>query len=359
MVKEINRRFRTVDVIIDDLIIERKVKVKAVRTLNESIIQVSQYIVEQPDKRGCLLLINSGITPERIREEWEFTSRILRPEIIDRLMIYLYEDGELMGIPHQPTQSDRDILVDYVQQESTAKEEFHLLKSPDRYYDVLRYLINKWALNCGPQSPTVIAKKIGCSYPTVAEGIDKLGNYLTRSTDRKVSLKAFPKNEWFRLVANANEVRQTVYFGYKTNNQKSVESLLKRWKQQHTHRREFALGGVPGARHYFPDIDIVGTPRLDVTINCSDKTLDFSFLRRIDPGLQPCRPDENAVLAIHVVILEKPLFKKAKENFFYADPIECLLDLHEMRFEGQVEEIIRQLPFNDIEHNYGNEEDNA
>jgi len=361
VVREINRRFRTVDVIIGDLIIERKVKVRAVRTLNESIFQLTQYMAEESDKRGCLLLINAGVTPERVHEEWQRATRILRPEILNRLMICLYEDGELIGIPEDPSPSDRGILLDYVKQESDAKEEFHLLKSPDRYYDVLRYLINKWALNRGPQSPTVIAKRIGCSYPTVAEHVDKLGAYIARSSDRKVKLKAFPKDEWFRLVANASEVRQTMYFCYKTENRKSVESLLKRWTQQNTHRRDFALGGVPGAKFYFPDTDIVGTPRLDVTVNCSDKTLDFSFLRRIDPGLQPCRPEEKPVLAVHAIIQKEPLFKKSKENFFVADPVECLLDLHEMRFESQVKEIIQKLPFDDDhhkDHDHNNEEDN-
>jgi hypothetical protein len=46
---------------------------------------------------------------------------------------------------------------------------------------------------------------------------------------------------------------------------RSPEVLLQRLSE--LNRSDIAVGGVLGARHYFPGLDLVGTPRLDLVVH--------------------------------------------------------------------------------------------
>lgn len=128
---------------------------------------------------------------------------------------------------------------------------------------------------------------------------------------------------------------------------RSPQSLLRRLAT--LNRSDLAIGGIEGARHYKPDIDLIGLPRLDLLLHCPKGRIDWSFIERLDPALEESgERDAPATLVVHVL--------RRKESFFapddnikmsamprrlqWADPVECLLDLHEARLESQAKEML-------------------
>jgi hypothetical protein len=69
--------------------------------------------------------------------------------------------------------------------------------------------------------------------------------------------------------------------------------------------------------------------------------VDWSFVERLDPELEKTeRRDEPAALAVHLVRRKVPLFQPGEGGMQWADPVECLLDLHEAHLEAQAKELL-------------------
>ena len=66
--------------------------------------------------------------------------------------------------------------------------------------------------------------------------------------------------------------------------------------------------------------------------------MDLSFVERLDPALEKAaRPDESSSLVIHCIRRAESLFQPGDHGVPWADPVECLLDLHEARLESQAQ----------------------
>ncbi len=73
--------------------------------------------------------------------------------------------------------------------------------------------------------------------------------------------------------------------------------------------------------------------------------MDWDFVKQLDPALQETeRRDEPAPLVVHLVRRASPLFQPSEEGLQWADPVECLLDLHEGRLESQALEFLNSFP---------------
>ena len=183
-----------------------------------------------------------------------------------------------------------------------------------------------------------IAETAGCTYPTVAAALERLEKYLTRQSDRSVELGSFPRDEWSRFVANADHIRGTCRYADRSGQPRPIDALLTRL--QRVKPPGVAIGGVLGAKRLFPALDLVGTPRLDLTVQSRRREPDLGFLRQLDSALQPAEQDEPARLVIHVLHQPVVFFESEADGTLWADPVECLLDLHELRLEAQAVEFL-------------------
>lgn len=183
----------------------------------------------------------------------------------------------------------------------------------------------------------------GTSHPTVSRSLERFDHYLKRHSDRSAELRSFPREEWARLLAVSDEVRGTVRFADRSGQARSPESLLRRLRK--IGGQDVAVGGVLGAKHYQPSLDLVGNPRLDISIHSGRKTADLSFVERLDPGLEKTvKRDESPTLVIHTIRRAASLFQHGEDSLPWADPVECLLDLHEARLESQALEFLNSFP---------------
>ena len=103
-----------------------------------------------------------------------------------------------------------------------------------------------------------------------------------------------------------------------------------------------ALGGVVAARHYGPNFDLNGLPRLDVSLHAP---AGLAWVSKVDPALSPILTNVGEpVLVVHPLHRPKPDFvKTSRHKLPLADAVETLLDLYEMGFNQQADDLVKVL----------------
>ncbi len=330
-----------VDAEIGNRLIATKAGVAALRSVRVGLMQLAYALAARPDASGFLLLPDVSITRSRLQEEWGLASSAFRPELMNRLSICIGEGDHFVGIPKNPDTETQRIISRWITSQG-SRAGSHLPRA-DYSFLVLELLIHRWLCNEGPMTTAWLMKTAGCSYQTVAGILRRLDHCLVRHSDRRVELVKFPKEEWARLVAVSEKARSPIRFADRSGQPRSSESILRRL--QRLGRQDIALGGVMGAMHYLPRLDLMGNPRLDLSVHCPGKAADLSFIERLDPALARVdRRDDPASLVVHLVRRREAFFEPGKDGLNWADPVECLLDLHEARLEPQAREFLASFP---------------
>jgi hypothetical protein len=333
------RRKHQVDAEIGRTLVEVKAGLDAVRNLQVGILQLALALEEGGQgKRGLLVVAAPAMSQARLHEEWQSTVRMLRSELAGRLRLVLFDGDRLEGLSNDHDSVFRGELERVVRRE--------LGRTPVRarrgeaFHEVLKLLVHAWMTSSGPMTSAALAKAAGCSYPTVADAVRRLGAAIARRSYRSVELAYFPRDEWSALVAVSERMRSTIRFSDRSGQPRSFESLLRRLRS--LGRSDVGVGGVSGAKHYVPGLDIVGLPRLDLVVHSRGAHTDASFVEKIDPALRRAEGrGETIALAVHFLRRPEPLFVQGADKMLWADPVECLLDLHDARLEPQALEFLQ------------------
>jgi hypothetical protein len=176
-----------------------------------------------------------------------------------------------------------------------------------------------------------LALASGFSHVTVARILKEIRGY-KKSLGRESPFRlAQPELIVRELMALAPKRRGTRLFSDHSGMPRSVNALYQRFIQ--LKRDDLAVGGILGAKHYHEDLDVNGTPRLDVTLHSPHGRYDLDFVNDLDPGLQPCEDGETPVLAVHLLQRQESRFNE-KDGVLVADRVDCLLDLDELALPG-------------------------
>jgi DNA-binding transcriptional ArsR family regulator len=331
-----------VDAVSGDLAMEVLIKPRDARRLRTALLEMARIATGDKARRVILVLEQPKITASRLHEEWKGAAAVLRPELLARISIAVHQSGAWSGIPLPPAPTDLAVLEEVLRHE-LARCPARTVRGSEAYHEILRILLHEWLLGHGPVAISKLMEISGNSHPTVSRALERLRHSLLRHSDRSLELTSFPRHEWARLLAAADDVRGTIRFADRSGQPRSPESLLRRLRQ--LQREDIAVGGVLGAKHYFPALDLVGVPRLDLSIHTGLQAPDLSFVRRLDPGLeQTSQPEVSPILVVHTVRRAKSLYKPGDDGLPWADPVECLLDLHDARLESQALEFLNSFP---------------
>jgi len=332
------RRHRDVDARVGNDLIEVKFGVDSIRTLQTSLMQVAYSLGEEPAGRGFVVLADSPITVERLREEWAHAAAVLRSDVLTRLSICILENGHFIGIPHDPDAATQHTLAKVVE----AEREKTGGSRTDYSFVVTKLLLLRWLTNGEPVTAEWLSRTAGCSYPSVARVLRSLGSLIERTSDRRIALRWFPSDEFAKLLAIADRARGTIRFSDRSGQPRSPESHVRRLEKLDP--PGLAIGGVLGAKHYVPDLDLVGTPRLDLSMHSPGRHMDLSFVEKLDPALRRVEdPREPANLVVHAIRHADSFLVPRDGGLAWADPVECLLDLHEARLEMQASHFLEAL----------------
>ena len=105
------------------------------------------------------------------------------------------------------------------------------------------------------------------------------------------------------------------------------------------------LGGVVAARHYAPEFDLQGLPRLDISVHGQES---LEWLGSVEPALRRARDEElSPVLVVHRIVRPEPGFDRVSGSTLHrlsiAGRAETLLDLYDLRLIPQADAFVRVL----------------
>ena len=310
---------------------------RAARTIRAELLAIAGAAAKVPQRTAILRLVHPHLSEHRIEEEWQLARSVLRPAVLSRISLQVEFEGDRLrtfggqpGLPPAPREPH--------------PRPAGLISLPPRdvAFAVEKLLVWAWLTGAGPLTRKRVEDMVGCSYPTVAAVVKRLGGAVRRHRDRRIELDHLPREEWARLFARSSEARCTMRFADRSGEPGSAVALQRRLAQ--VAPVGVALGGVAGARHHRPEIDIVGLPRLDLSVHAPGKDADIGFVRRLDPALQPVQDArEPALLVLHFNRHRDALFGPGPGGVPVADPVECLLDLHECGLEAQALEFLDAL----------------
>ena len=320
---------------------------RGTRDLSALMFQLSRELNESEGiVRAYLVLKNPGMSLARQNAEWGAGLDLLRPALAGRLALIRIEETGTHVTPEGPeTRAAAAALYPLIGETRAQAGKHKSLGSPRSFFDVLKVLVHAWLLRDGPLSIREIEKRtMQMSYPTVAEAVRKLeerGEAL-RSRDRSVTLDGFPQKSWGELIANADSYRMTTRYADSSGRTPDPDHLVKVLKANPV--RRVAIGGVAAARHLYPGLDLVGSPRLDLVSWTGDQPIPQEIARALDVALVPATSGSTVALAIHVLLRPDPRFSPdASSRIQFADPVETLLDLYDLRLVDQAESFVKHM----------------
>jgi len=316
--------------------------VDSLRTLRIDILELLYAIAPDSALRGGLLLMDCQITEQRLRDEWVSMRSVLSPGVFQRLTIAV-DVGEGVRLGTLTPEADGAMLafLDELRASAAIVTAAVGAARPDFEYLVLKLLLHAWLSGDPRMTVKRLSQAAGCSYPTAASVLAKHAGELVRPRDRSVSLRE-PEKVLQRVRIAAGEARLPVRFTDGSGQPRSAERHLERLIKLNP--PGVAIGGVPGARHYCPELDLVGIPRLDLSVHSPAGRADLEFVRRLDGALRQTEdPREPASVVIHTVRHADSLFASVDAGPCWADPVECLLDLFEGGLEAQGAQLLSAL----------------
>ncbi|MFO1021018.1 MAG: hypothetical protein U0903_10015 [Planctomycetales bacterium] len=328
-------------------VIEVKKSSAGSRGVYSAVMQAAIYLEQNPNiAQMCLVLLETRMSLNRLKDEWNVSTSILRKRIADRLAVIVLEEEGTWINPDTPY--NRRIAQHFeISSIGNGRHQWESLKKqPGRKsQELIKLLINRWLLNAGPIALGKLGEDVGCSHPVVQQTLAgrSLSPYLAFTSNRSVELKTFPHDLWQEVVVRSKTFRNSFRFRDRSGTKPSPEGLLKRLERLKPAR--LAVGGVLSARHWHPEFDLHGTPRLDLVYHAPEGQLNLDFVKAIDPALtQVSDFSESPILVVNPLVRASSLFaERQKAGISWADPVETALDLYDLSLATQANQFLTHL----------------
>ncbi len=319
-----------------------KPRLRALAPLRSAFIEIASFLAAHENSLGFVLLTDPGVSAARLEQEWQNIAKIVRPEIAQRTSLFDYTAGAYQSWPPDRVPELRSHLDRVLDGASTSTG----IKLPRaNYFTIILKLLLEHRLSGAPAIPLtakLIGELAGCSFPTVKSTLDQLTHVLRKSPGGGIELKRFPAQEWQALILGADRSRATRRYQDRSGKPRSTAFLIERLAN--LHRDDIAIGGVAAALDYYPELDLVGSPRLDLCIHAPGQHADLRFIEALDPALQETKGAEAPVsLALHFVRSKASFFTDFSNGLKRAGVVECLLDLYELRLPDQANDWMNEL----------------
>ncbi len=324
--------------------IQLKASVAGARDLHAAIMHMAIVAEGTPAlRRVWLVALDTKISEDRLSAEWQQLLGVLRADLARRVGALVFSAaGAWTSGPLGALEPLRAWSPPHRGKSAASGTRRDALPSA-KFFDVWKVLFQAWLRDEGPVSIQALQAQSGAAYPTVADAVKRLEhrNELTRSTNRSVALNGWPRATMSELVPLLPALRRTVWFADQSGRGTAPDWLLKRVRKVASPR--VALGGIEAARALDPSFDLVGLPRLDLTVHVPRGEDALGFVHKLDPALAPCPTEHGALLAIHHLTRAEALFAARKGDLPLADPGEIVLDVTELRLGEQRDALVRKL----------------
>lgn len=326
------------------LVVQVKKLSGSTRDLHAALLRLAMMLEENSSiRRGYLLAQIPRMTEKRARDEWRRVLRVLRTDVGERLGLIVVGSNDVVALP---ADDDRIEELASAARAATQKGDTHRRGpqwSPsEKYFDVWKVLLAAWLSAEGFLKIGTVARRAGCSYPTVAAALEHMMEHreIERDSSRAVRLRGFPRESLSQLLVLSESLRKPIRFIDGTGRQPDPQALLRRLEKKRP--SGVALGGVVAARYHDPHFDLNGLPRVDVL---TAEPIGLDWHRSIDPALRQASGKEvEPVLVVRRTTRAEPAFvERVDHELPVVDAAETLLDLYELRLDQQAEDLVRTL----------------
>lgn len=326
-------------------IIEFKASTMGARDLRANLLQLAIALHERPEVARAVLVTRLGnMGADRMKEELRRLEEILRVDLAQRLYVVAVTDDRTVILPH----SDHELsILERVAQGVLAQRSAKKTSAPwtPKTFQIWLLLLDAWLRGDSPLPVGALGSGTGCSYPTVNATLERLSEYgeVMRSSNRGAAFKKFPKRSLNEILVLVDSLRPATQYVDATGRPADTARLMRRIVAKAP--KNVALGGVTSARHYTPDFDLNGIPRIDLSVKGS---ASFDWLEQVDPALRPADAADirngAPILVIHSLDRKEPCFDPAPDDGLpFVGPAETLLDLYDLRLTVQAEAFVRAL----------------
>lgn len=319
-------------------LVKVKRRVDAMRGTWPALVELATEVAKDDGCRGVLALVDSSITPQRLGEEWRGFAGALRDDVGERMAVWQEREGVWSVVAGNG--EDGDVAAIEAEFRTKHGQPSTGGRRADFGFIVTKLLAEQSWRTGEAVKVGWLMQTAGCSHQTVADAIALWGGFIERTTDRRVRLTHVPREIVERLRMRGPMARQTMRFADRSGRATGGEVYSRRLAALAGGGAgvpSFAFSGVAGVREWYPAIDLVGSPRVDVCVHGKDAGDCERLMQRLDPALR--REDDlraPADVAVHWLRQAEVEFRQAG-GVKVADPVECLLDLYEMRLDAQAE----------------------
>ncbi len=318
------------------VVLELKSRIGGLRDLHAAMIQLARVAITLDVKQAVLVVLDHRLQ-RSIRSAWTEAVRLLVPAVADKLQLVALSGETVLTIPEH----------------ARLRKLGQALTSPDRrsghsarggaFFTVLHVLLLRWLHHQGPIQISALGQAAGISQPTIRKALKRLHGNIERDSRRRVELVSFPQREWLEMTVMAKRIRESLYFQDGSGRPRSSEQLWSRLRRRAP--AGAAIGGVLAARHWDPQLDLEGTPRLDLYLHSPGPAPSVAFMTQVDPALKRTDdPHASIAVAVHRIRRDNAFFASSRSNRLgWADPVDTLLDLDELRLHDQCSDLIRRL----------------
>lgn len=330
---------RRADAVFGQTVFEYQSRTRNLRDLHAALTQCA-LLTPTSSIKPVLILEKPHISHERIESEIFRFLDILRPETAKRINIVITrKQGEIDYLIGDLTKEEEQQIPKIIS--NAVSRKIHHRRRGFSSFDVLRVLTIHWLRGTGPITLKRLGLESGLSYPSVAKVLEEFKGIINQQSDRSVQLSSFPQSQWAEVVINSPKARSSQGYYVPDGKPRSFDSLLSRLSENRS--LDFSVGGIHAARYYFPGIDLVGTPRLDISVHLADPLEIRHLVQRLDPALRTVESGALPQVVIHQIDRPEPFFMNNKGRLPLSDEVDCLLDLHEARLEPQAAELLSHL----------------
>lgn len=325
---------------------ELKLNIQGVRDLQAATVQLARVLSDKPELRqGVLAVRIPSISSDRLRKEWASVKSLLRPTLASKLALISVGGNQPWSDPTEPDLEKLAVVIHSHAAGTGRQASVPRQAITPKFFEIFKILLNHWLRNRGPMQIAEIIAQSGSSYPTVAEAVNHLveKHEVIRRTNRHVEMLTFPRRTWGEILALSLSLRMPTYFADTSGRPSDPQALLKKVGDKAP--PELAAGGVIAARYWDRSFDLNGIPRLDLSIHAPRQQFSTDAIKQADPALAIVGSrSANIVLALRPILRRAALFERpAKGPLPVVDPVETLLDLHELGLINQAEELIGRM----------------
>lgn len=326
-------------------------KTNSARDLRDALLSLVYAMVDQPaNTRVVCVVTASRLSYARVLAELQQFRSLLRQDLQQRVHCLLHgADDTFTGSLTDEPDAFYDWLRELVVQEASGASVRQVSPRsvlPARHAVIVTLLANRfWTVDPTPMKIGALQKLAGVSYPTVAATLQDLrSKSLIENTGTAVRLGKLSTRDLMQFAREHAALRGSKYYVDPTGIETPHHLMKRLVKKQDAGKvpKDVRLGGVSGAAHHYPYLDISAPLRLDVSVQGGD----LGFVRMIDAGLvERTVPTQRVLLAVHPswdpIVTNKQAEEGLRDRF--ATPLDCLADLIDLGYVREAEEMARHM----------------